>query len=61
MKIPEYYRDKLYYALLGPVDILSRGDSARIILEQIAANQLRDIEPIIEDLLDKVKENKYWD
>lgn len=55
MKIPEQYRERLFLALLGPVDRIPPGHIARILLEKYAALQLEDISPIIEELLDVIK------
>lgn len=54
MKIPEDYRDRLYTALLGAIDRIPEGDEARLILEEVAARDLDSIEPIIEELLDRM-------
>jgi hypothetical protein len=54
MRIPEYYRQKLYKALLGPIWQIPRGETARTILEEVASHELDSIEPIIEDMIDYI-------
>lgn len=55
MKIPEYFRDRLFKALVGPVHVFAKGDTARQVLEDIAARQLEDITPVLEQMLDWVR------
>ena len=48
----EPYRKMVYLALLGPIDgILSPDGEARHILEDVAARDLEQIEPIIDSMV----------
>lgn len=52
MRVPEHFRKQLFKRLLGPIERIPPGHTARVLLEQVAAHQLEDIEPTIEKLLD---------
>lgn len=48
----EPYRKRVYDALLGPIDSVPHGARhAREILEDLAADDLKNIEPIIDDMV----------